>query len=67
MLPKTYKEIYMTPIHALIFQEHVQKCVYIKHIKKLAQIYNMLGKYMQQNRLAGRSFLQKLGLHGPGA
>ena len=32
--PDTYQEIYMTPIHALIFEKHVKMCVYARHVKK---------------------------------
>ena len=63
----THIKKYMTPIHALMFEKHVKMCVYIRQIKKPVQIDYTLEKYMQQKKLAGRSFFSKLGLAGSGA
>ena len=51
----------------LIFEKNVKMCVYIRQIKKPVLIDYTLEKYMQQKKLAGRSFFPKLGLAGSGA
>ena len=58
----THIKKYMTPIHALTFEKHVNMYVYIRQIKM--PVY--LEKYMQQKELAGRSFYSKLKLAGSG-
>ena len=63
----THTKKYLTPIHALIFEKHIKMCVDIRQIKKPVQIDYTLEKYMQQKKLAGRSFFSKLGLTGSGA
>ena len=51
MLPNTYQNIYMTPIHALVFQKHVKMCVYIRNIKKPVELYYTFVGYMQHKKV----------------
>ena len=66
MLPNTYQEFYDTHT-CLNFSKTCQKCVFILDVSKSrCNFITLLGKYVQQKRLAGRSFFQNSGSQGPG-
>ena len=65
MLPNTYQEIYDTHT-CLNFSKNMSECVFILEILKSRGKFITLWEYMQQKRLAGRSFFQNSGSQGPG-
>ena len=57
----THTKKYMTPIHALNF-ENMSKCVFILDIlKSQCKFITLWGSTCSKTRLAGRSFFQNLG------
>ena len=62
----THTKKYMTPIHALIFQ-NMSKCVFIADISKSrCNFITLLGKYMQQKKVGREVIFSELGFAGSG-
>ena len=51
----------MTPIYALMFEKHVQMCVYIRHIKKPVYIHYT---YVKQKKVGWEVNFSEHGLAG---
>ena len=63
----THTKKYMTPIHALIFQ-NISKCVFILGVlKSRCNFITLLGKYVQQKKVGWEVIFLELGFAGSGA
>ena len=63
----THTKKYMTPIHALIFEKHVNMCVYIyieDILKSQCKFITLLGKYAQQKQVGLEVNFSELGFAG---
>ena len=59
---------YMTPIHALIFEKHMAKCVFMEDmLKSRCKFVTLLGKYAQQKQVGWEVIFSELGFAGSGA
>ena len=59
---------YMTPIHALIFEKHMAKCVFMEDmLKSRCKFVTLLGKYAQEKQVGWEVIFLELGFAGSGA